>query len=76
MTKLPVLKVKELVKILNKMGFSKHHQVGSHVQFKCPEGKRTTIPIHAGRDIPPGTLKAILKDIEISTEDFIKFLKK
>lgn len=76
MPKLPVLKAKELVKILNKMGFFKHHQVGSHAQFKHPNGRRTTIPLHPGKDIPRGTLKKILNDIEISPEEFIKFLKK
>jgi predicted RNA binding protein YcfA (HicA-like mRNA interferase family) len=76
MPKLPVLKAKELVRVLNKIGFYKHHQVGSHAQFKHPDGRRTTIPIHFGKDIPRGTLKEILNDIEISPEEFIKFLKK
>ena len=76
MSKLPVLKSKDLVKVLKKMGFFKHHQVGSHAQFKHPDGRRTTIPIHFGKDIPKGTFKAILRDLEISTNEFIKFLKK
>lgn len=74
MPKLPVLKSKELVRILNKMGFAKHHQVGSHAQFKHPDKRRATIPMHSGKDIPIGTLKAILKDIQISSDDFISFL--
>ncbi|MDP3043449.1 MAG: type II toxin-antitoxin system HicA family toxin [bacterium] len=76
MPKLPVLKSKELVKILNKMGFFKHHQVGSHAQFKHSNKRRTTIPIHSGKDIASGTLKSILRDIEISVDEFIAFLKK
>ncbi|MEA2065458.1 MAG: type II toxin-antitoxin system HicA family toxin [Patescibacteria group bacterium] len=76
MPKLPVLKSNELVKILNKMGFYKHHQVGSHAQFKHTDKRRTTIPIHSGKDIRAGTLKSILRDIELSTEKFITFLKK
>ena len=76
MTKLPVLKAKELIKVLNKMGFFEFHRVGSHAQFKHPDGIKTTIPIHSGKDIPSGTLKAILKDIEVSPKNFIKFLKK
>ena len=74
MPKLPVLKTRKLINILAKMGFLKYHQVGSHAQFKHPDGRRTTIPIHQGKEIPRGTLKAILKDIEISIEDFLKFL--
>ncbi len=74
MPKLPVVKAKILLKVLLKLGFIKHHQVGSHVQLKHPDGRRTTIPYHPSREIRPGTLKAILEDIEISKEDFIKLL--
>ena len=76
MTKLPILKAKELVKALNKMGFFEFHRVGSHAQFKHQNRRKTTIPIHSGRDIHQGTLKGILESIEISSEEFIKFLKK
>lgn len=76
MSKLPILKAKELIKALNKMGFSEFHRVGSHAQFKHSCGKKITIPIHQGKDIPRGILKAILRDIEISPKEFIKFLKK
>jgi predicted RNA binding protein YcfA (HicA-like mRNA interferase family) len=76
MSKLPVLKTKELIKVLNRMGFFQFHRVGSHTQFKHTDGKRTTIPIHYNKDIPRGILMAILKDIEISREELIKILKK
>jgi len=62
------------MKVLRKLGFYEHCRVGSHAQFKNINGKRITIPIHAGKDIPPGTLKAILKDAEISNEQFQKLL--
>jgi len=75
MPKLPVLKSKDLVEALKKMGFFKCHQVGSHAQFKHFDGRRTTIPVHFGKDIPKGTLKAILKDLEISTDELVAFLK-
>jgi len=76
MPKLPVLKAKELVLVLNKMGFYKHHQVGSHAQFKHPDGRRITISIHPGKDIPTGTLRGILLDLKISTKEFVRVLKK
>jgi len=76
MPKLPVLKAKELVLVLNKMGFYKHHQVGSHAQFKHPDGRRITISIHPGKDIPRGTLRGILLDLKISTKEFVRVLKK
>lgn len=76
MAKLPVLKAKELIKVLKKMDFYQWHRVGSHTQFKRPDGRRATIPIHRGKDIPRGTLKGILNDLDISTKEFIHLLKK
>jgi len=58
------------------MGFYKHHQSGSHIQLKHPDGRRTTIPYHPSQEIIRGTLKAIIDDLEISVEDFINVIKK
>ncbi len=74
MSKLPPIKTKKLISVLTEMGFYKYHQVGSHAQFKHSDGRRTTIPVHQGKEIPRGTLQAILRDIEIQSEDFAKFL--
>jgi len=74
--KLPVIKPKELVRVLKKMGFFKFHQVGSHAQFKHPDGRRVTIPIHPGKDLGKKTLKSIIDDLEISVEEFIKKIGK
>ena len=76
MPKLPVVKARELLKILNKLGFSKHHQVGSHIQLKHLDGRRTTIPYHPTQEIRRGTLKAIIDDLDMTVEEFIKALKK
>ncbi len=74
MAKLPVVKAQKLIKVLLKLGFFKHGQVGSHAHFKHADGRRTTVPVHRGREISPGTLLAILEDVEISKDDFIKLL--
>lgn len=74
MSKFPVIKAKELVRILNKLGFSKHHQVGSHAQFKHFDGRRITVPIHSNKDIGKKTLKGIINDLDLSTEEFIQIL--
>jgi len=69
MPKLPPVKTKKIVSILVEMGFSKHHQIGSRAQFKHPDGRRTTIPVHQGKEIPRGTLQAIMQDIKVPSED-------
>lgn len=75
MPKLPVVKAKVLYKTLLKIGFEKHHQSGSHIQLKHADGRRTTIPYHPSNEIRPGTLKAILDDLDITVEEFIQILK-
>lgn len=76
MPKLPVVKASKLLRTLKKLGFYKYHQVGSHVQLKHPDGRRVTIPYHPSQEIKRGTLKAIIDDLEITVDEFIKALKK
>lgn len=75
MPKLPVVKARKLLKTLNKLGFSKYHQSGSHIQLKHADGRRTTIPYHPAQEIRRGTLKAIIEDLNMTVEDFTKALK-
>ena len=73
--KLPLFDAKEVIKILNKMGFEVIRQRGSHIYMKHKEGRCTVVPMHAGRDIGRGLLKRILNEIDMSREDFLKFVK-
>lgn len=74
MPRLPIVKHKELIKALKRLGFEEHRQSGSHLIMKHSNGLRTTVPIHGGKDVPKGTLKAILRDTEITVEQFIEVL--
>lgn len=49
----PVLKPREVVRILKGLGFEEVRQRGSHKQFRHADGRATTVPVHAGRDISP-----------------------
>lgn len=75
MPKLPVVKAKNLLKTLQKLGFIKHHQIGSHIQLKHSDGRRTTIPYHPTQEIRRGTLKAIIDDLNMTVEEFTEALK-
>ena len=68
---LPVLKPREVVAILEKLGFAEVRQRGSHKQFRHPNGRVTTVPFHAGRDIAPGLLRAIARDIGMDVRDLV-----
>ncbi|HEX9407665.1 MAG TPA: type II toxin-antitoxin system HicA family toxin [Thermoanaerobaculia bacterium] len=72
MPKLPVLKPRELVSILERLGFVEIRQRGSHKQFRHPDGRVTTVPFHSGRDISPSLLRKILEDIRLRPEDFLR----
>lgn len=76
MAKLPVIKSRELIRVLRRLGFFKHHQVGSHAQFKHPKGKKITVPIHSGKDIGKKMLRGIINDLDVTVEKFIALLKK
>ncbi len=74
MTRLLRLKGKEIVRILERAGFQLARTRGSHAFLRHPDGRATVVPIHAGETIGPGLLRAILRDVEMSMEDFRKRL--
>lgn len=75
MTKLPLLSAKEIIKVLQKMGFEVIRQEGSHIFLRHPDGRTTVIPNHPGEDVDRGLLNKILKkDLNIEREDFLKYL--
>jgi len=73
MSKLPVLKPKEVIKILLKLGFFESRQKGSHKQFKHNDGRSTTVPVHQGRDLSPILMRQIAKDINMNIENFLNY---
>jgi predicted RNA binding protein YcfA (HicA-like mRNA interferase family) len=73
MGKYPILKPREVVAILEKLGFAEIRQRGSHKQFKHPDGRTTTVPFHQSRDISPILLKQIAKDISLTIEEFFSY---
>jgi predicted RNA binding protein YcfA (HicA-like mRNA interferase family) len=75
MASLPVLKPKEVIRALQRAGFYIHHQTGSHARLfhRTKSYLKITVPIHS-RDIPQPTISRILKQAEISKEEFLKLL--
>lgn len=71
MGKLPVLKPREVCRILETLGFTLVRQRGSHMQYRHSDGRGTTVPNHAGRDISPILLRQIARDIGMTAEDLI-----
>ena len=73
MGNLPILKPREVVVLLEGLGFTEVRQRGSHKQFRHPDGRCTTVPFHAGRDVSPILLRQIAKDVGLTIDQFLNF---
>lgn len=74
--KLPILKPREVISTLSKAGFIQRRQTGSHLIFLSPKtGKIVPVPIHV-KDLKKGLLKAIIKEADLTTEEFLRILRK
>lgn len=74
MTHLPILSGKEIIKILEKIGYRQIRQRGSHIRLTHHSKKSITIPDY--KTIGRGLLRKILRDAETSIDDFLKTGKK
>lgn len=71
MGSIPVLKPREVAALLERLGFVEVRQRGSHKQFRHADGRGTTVPFHAGRDISPTLLRKIARDIGFTVEELL-----
>lgn len=74
MPKIPRVKGKQLIAALTKAGFAAIRVKGSHHFLRHPDGRCTVVPVHAGELIGPGLLLKILRDCELTREQFISLL--
>lgn len=73
MTKLPQLSGPDLVRALQKVGFTVRRQHGSHIIMRRDDPfAQTVVPNH--RQIDRGTLRAILRQIGITADQLIELL--
>ncbi|HEY4493326.1 MAG TPA: type II toxin-antitoxin system HicA family toxin [Candidatus Paceibacterota bacterium] len=71
MSHLPSLRSRDVIRFLHKLGFEEVRQKGSHKFFKHPDGRTTSVPVHAGENIGRGLLSDILEDIRMSHDEFL-----
>jgi len=67
---------KEMSRLLEKIGFQKVHQVGSHARFIHSDGRKTVVPIHGNEELGIGLIKEILKQAKISRQEYEKLRQK
>ena len=72
MGNLPILRAREVIAILESLGFREVRQRGSHKQFRHADGRSTTVPVHDSRDIAPALLRQIAKDVDLPPAEFTR----
>lgn len=75
MSRLQIIDAKRMEKLLVRLGFAISRQRGSHVFYRHADGRTTTVPHHAGRDLARPLIREILREIEVSLEQYAKYLQ-
>jgi predicted RNA binding protein YcfA (HicA-like mRNA interferase family) len=75
MPPLPNLKPSEVVRILERLGYVKTCQKGSHIIFVHANGGQVqpVVPMH-NRDLKKGMLRSIIRQTGLTVDEFIKYL--
>ncbi len=69
--RLPLVTARVVIKAIEKKGFVFKNQRGSHMVYKHPDGRRTTIIDHGSKPMDRSVLKRIIRDTGITIEDLI-----
>ena len=76
MVKLIPISGRKLCKLIEKLGFEKIHQVGSHARYMHPDGRKTVVPVHGDEELGKGLLIEILKQIKLGRGDYDRLRRK
>jgi len=72
--RLPRVTADEVIRVIEKVGFTLARQSGSHRIYRSSAGKRITVPYHKGKILHPKVLASILKDANLSREELKNLL--
>ncbi len=73
MSQLPVISGTECIKALEKVDFFVDRQRGSHI-ILIREEPRTTVTVPNHKELDKGTLRAIIRQADLSVDEFITLL--
>lgn len=68
--RMPTITAKIMISFLEHLGFQQVRQRGSHRFFRHPDGRTATVPDHRGEDLGRGITSKILRDAEVTRDDF------
>ena len=70
--RLPRVTAGEAIRVLERSGFSLVRQSGSHKIYKNTAGRRATVPFHASDILHPKVVRDILRDADLTVEQFLE----
>lgn len=76
MTRLPIVDFQTMEKVLARLSFEVVRQKGSHVFYRHPDERTTTLPKHRGRDLARPLVREVLREIELTPAQFREELEK
>jgi predicted RNA binding protein YcfA (HicA-like mRNA interferase family) len=65
-----------MIEFLKSLGFEQVRRKGSHKFFRHPDGRTATVPDHKGEDLGRGITGRVLKDVEVTKEEFLNWRQK
>ena len=68
--RLPRVTAEQILRVLHRLGFEEVRVSGSHRILRNAEGKRITLPYHTGQVLHPKILQNILRDANLSVDEF------
>lgn len=71
--RMPAITSRTMMAFLEHLGFQSVRQKGSHNFFKHQDGRTATVPEHLGEDLGRGITGKILRDAEVTREDFLEW---
>lgn len=70
MSQLPSIRGREVIAALARAGFAVARVRGSHHILIHSDGRRTVVPVHSGETIGSGLLAQIMRDCELTRDEF------
>jgi predicted RNA binding protein YcfA (HicA-like mRNA interferase family) len=73
--RLPAARPRDVVRALERAGFEKWRQKGSHLtMFRNHDHRTLTVPMHFAKTVPKGTLRTIIRSAGLSVGEFVALL--
>lgn len=66
---------KQLIQVLERLGFHFERQKGSHAIYKNVHGQRVVLPVSAEQYLNPEVFKGLIQNIGIDQETFLRLLE-